>query len=637
MNNTIATKKYRHEIDGLRAISILGVVIFHLNPKFLPGGFLGVDVFFVISGFLIGGIITDKLNSSSFSLFEFWLRRYRRLYPNLLLMVTLTVLCGNFILINPERSDLFWQAIGSIFSFSNVLLWKTTGGYWHTASDNIALLHTWSLSVEEQFYFILPLLLIIVHSFFSKRSSWIFFLLIILSFALCVFLTPIRRSAAFYLLPTRMWELFIGVSISQLKLATIMPISKRYTLFILIIGLILIVCSFVYIKNDQFFPGFLPIFSCLGAALVLSYGDSINVITRFLSAPPISYIGKASYSIYLWHWPIIVFTSFCKPFPSSFLVGIISIGISLPAYHFVELPLRMSTRKASIFCIFTFLLLSVGLFSIYTHADSFCLPSSLASLEDPLANSRGWEFEATSSILSSSNGVIVGDKDSLLKIALLGSSHARVLGAPFKEFAEQNHCRGIILATTMVGLATNNSNSTPQAEKINETRFNLISEIKPEVLLIAGRWGNEFHEDKLENNLPDLLRQFSVSAKYVILVSQVPTFNLPTSYTHSLQKFLLAASRSGVNNAIEPLSDVASTNEKIKALIKNLGLQNIYYFDAEKLFLNQDGSIRFMDNQKFLYSDYNHINDNGARFIFNSGLESIIKDIIRTDAPTLVP
>ncbi len=194
---------YRPEIDGLRTIAVMAVIVFHLAPGRLRGGFLGVDVFLVISGFLITTIINKQIIEGSFSILSFWKRRIKRLYPALITVVGFVLLVSAFILVEPERSRLPLQAIGAIFSFENILLWKTTGGYWDTSSENISLLHTWSLSLEERYYLFFPIMLLLMSRFAKGKERQILIGILLLSFCLCIYGTEHRRSASFYLLPTR--------------------------------------------------------------------------------------------------------------------------------------------------------------------------------------------------------------------------------------------------------------------------------------------------------------------------------------------------------------------------------------------------------------------------------------------------
>ena len=294
--------KYRPEIDGLRTVAVLAVIIFHLDSKWLQGGFLGVDVFFVISGFLITSIIYSKTREGSFSIIEFWKRRIKRLYPALMAMVGVVLLVSAFVLVRPERGQLWYQALGAMFSYENIVLWQTTWGYWAPASENISLLHTWSLSLEEQFYVCFPITLVLINWLARGKEKLIICGLLVASFCLCVYATADYRSPTFYLLPARMWELLIG-SVLAIQDITKKP-NRDYRLswLIQIVGITMIITSFFLIKNDESFPSFYPLLPCVGTLLLLMYGGSKGIVQSILSAKPVVYLGKISYSLYLWHW-----------------------------------------------------------------------------------------------------------------------------------------------------------------------------------------------------------------------------------------------------------------------------------------------------------------------------------------------
>jgi peptidoglycan/LPS O-acetylase OafA/YrhL len=622
-------REYRTEIDGLRALSILGVVFYHLKPDALTGGFLGVDVFFVISGYLISTNILKKIEVNQFSLTNFWGRRFRRLYPNLLLMVAVTVAAGNFILINPERKELFWQAISSIFAFSNIFLWKTTGGYWHTASENIALLHTWSLSLEEQFYFVLPLTLILFSRYINRRNLLLFVVILaIVSLALCILGTQVRRSAAFYLLPTRMWEFLFGVAIACFPATQENKLTTKSKGIISVGGLLLILISFLCVKNNQFFPGYLPVFVCIGTSAIILCSRDSHIVSNFLRLPPLVYIGRTSYSIYLWHWPVIVFQKYCTTTPSAMSAVILTAALALPAYHFVENPLRSNVKLAYIFSPLFALSIIVGLGCIHLNAKSPGLPQELSALEDNTAGTRGWEFEATDQILKQQDGIHVGSKFGNTRLILLGSSHARMLGAAVAEFSLQNKIKATLLTTTRVGLATKNIDDAPYAEKINAVRFDIVNNYKPDVLILAGRWSIELRDDNLETELPRILSNLSNAVGYLIIIGQVPEIKLPEQFNKSLQKYMLAATRSDKNFQLFPTPSSFQANSKIKQIVDKLNNPNIEFLGADDLFLQHDGSIKSMIKNKFLYSDYNHINNNGAMHVLENRLnEKLIKKI----------
>ena len=203
--------KYRAEIDGLRAVAVIPVVLFHINNDLLPGGYIGVDIFFVISGFLITSIILDEYKRGVFSFPSFWLRRIRRILPVLTAMVLSTLAVGAYITHAPSKNDIGAQGLASLLSYANISHWIIAGNYWGPAAERSPFLHAWSLSIEEQFYLLFPLLLFIALKYFHKWVALVFSILTLSSIMLFFIGTQTHPSATFYLLPTRAWELGVGV------------------------------------------------------------------------------------------------------------------------------------------------------------------------------------------------------------------------------------------------------------------------------------------------------------------------------------------------------------------------------------------------------------------------------------------
>jgi len=630
--NAIENRQYRPEIDGLRAIAVIGVILFHLDSGILPGGFLGVDAFFVISGFLIGRNILSEIESKKFSYLKFWKKRFNRLYPNLLLMVSFTVLAGNFILINPERRELVLQAVSSLLAFSNLYLWKTTGGYWDASSENIALLHTWSLSLEEQFYFVLPFILVfLMHRYGVKKLFPILLVLALASFILCIIVTEFRRSAAFYTLPTRMWEFLLGVLLSSIPKNADLTYGKLTDGLLVLIGVFLIIISFFVIENNEGFPGFLPIFVCVGTVMIINFGKGNNLVSAFLRHPFIVYLGKISYSLYLWHWPVIVFSKYITTTPTTLGNIILTFILAIPAYHFVENKLRYNPKIAYRFCSVCALLFIAVLIKILSHSDSRNLPYQLVELECPSTLSRGIEFEATDSILNSNTGIFVGSKIDAPTIAVIGSSHARVLGAGLAEFVESNNLSAVMLATTMVGISSQNSKLIPMADIINDRRIQLIEKLRPPVVIVAGAWHGELKNPDAEKTIINLLTRIAKNAENVLVIGQVPYFDLPPGYQHSFRKYLVALSRSGQDFLLTPTSNYFNANSKMNEIVKNLRISNVEFLDISNVFLNGQGKIQFVDGSKILYYDDNHINDNGSLHLFKKYLNANLLEKIKNN------
>lgn len=335
--------RYRSDIDGLRAVAVLPVVLFHVGfSGIAPGGYIGVDVFFVISGYLITRIIYNDIASGTYSIFDFYARRARRILPAAIPVYMATVIISAFLLFPNERSSAVQSTVASIMFVSNILFYTKTG-YFNEAGKTNPMLHTWSLSVEEQFYIVLPIMIMMLTRAGRGVRNGGFVLVTVLSLAgACVFVTR-NPNLVFYLLPFRMWELLFG---SLLAIGAIPSLSRRsLAQGAAFVGLALIVGSILRLDEYSIFPAWNAIPACLGAGLILHAGstDGDTVVARFLSLSPVRFVGLISYSLYLWHWPLIVFAPYVigaiTPI-NGVLLLLVSIGLATLSWRFVERPFR---------------------------------------------------------------------------------------------------------------------------------------------------------------------------------------------------------------------------------------------------------------------------------------------------------
>ena len=288
---------YRPEIDGLRAIAVLSVVLYHFGMPGIPGGFVGVDIFFVISGFLIGGILwADLRETGRIRLARFYLRRLRRLAPAYFAMAAATLLMGWLILLPFEFREFGKSLIAATVYLSNIHFYREAG-YFDGVSEEKPLLHTWSLAVEEQFYIVLPFLLLALVRW-RPTLPMILAALAALSLTACLWLTPHSPTAAFYLFPFRAWELLAGVLLAIAGQEN----KARYALHPALswAGLALILASITLIRAEGF-PGWQAILPVAGTLLILMNGRDANPVNRALMHPAPVFIGLISYSLYLWH------------------------------------------------------------------------------------------------------------------------------------------------------------------------------------------------------------------------------------------------------------------------------------------------------------------------------------------------
>lgn len=335
--------KYRADIDGLRSIAVLSIFLFHIDPRWVPGGYVGVDIFFVISGFLIGGIVHGQLGAGTFSIVSFYERRFRRIIPALFAMLLIVAGVGYLYLFPTIYEDLAKSSIASALSVSNIYFWQTTK-YFGLDGHSKALLHTWSLGVEEQFYILFPLMLWALFRWAPKRLTLVVTVVALASFALSAVGAYASPNGTFYLLPTRAWELLLGFMLVLMPKHWLGNAPLRTGLSLA--GVAGILFAFVYYDGETPFPGLAALPPCLGSALIIATGGGGQTpVSRMLAMKPFVWVGLISYSLYLWHWPLIVLLREAVPidyFTPMQGVGVLIAGLGLGylSWRFVEQPFR---------------------------------------------------------------------------------------------------------------------------------------------------------------------------------------------------------------------------------------------------------------------------------------------------------
>ena len=339
-------RDYRRDIDGLRAIAILGVVIDHAGFAFLGGGFAGVDVFFVISGYLIGGHILEDLAAGRFSFKRFYARRFRRIYPALVTMILATMIAGWFVMIPHDYRWTGGGAFTALLSLSNIWFYETVD-YFRPEALHDPLIHTWSLGVEEQFYLIVPLLLFALWRWRRNWAPWVLAALIAASLVTALVTSAEYRMEAFYLLHTRAWELFGGVLVARAALRGHSPPDRLRTP-LSALGLVLILAGLVFVPLHAPWPGVWTLPVTVGTGLILHAGHDGLPVSRLLALPPLRFVGLISYSLYLWHQPVFSLLAQAGRWPET-TAGIVAVLaaitlLSTLSWRFVEQPFRRAPR-----------------------------------------------------------------------------------------------------------------------------------------------------------------------------------------------------------------------------------------------------------------------------------------------------
>lgn len=493
------TPKYRPDIDGLRAVAVLAIVFFHLDIPPFTGGYVGVDIFFVISGFLITSIIVRELQAGNFSIATFYERRVRRILPALAVVLVATLLLG-LLLLNPAQLEDLGKAAAATTAFSSNIFFFLGAGYFDGPSELKPLLHTWSLAVEEQFYILFPFILILISRYAGGRFHGWLAGLALLSFAACVLVTPQHETAAFYLIPFRAWELLMG---SILALQVIRPVESRALANVLsTVGLVLMLVAVFAYDRETAFPGAAAAVPTLGTALIIYAGTGKQLfVNRLLATKPMVFVGLISYSLYLWHWPAVVYA---KHFlineltdAEKTVVLVVILLVSTLSWRFVETPFRDRRRFAPRERLFA---IAAAVFGVILSANLFVvskggLPdrNTDASLTAELVADPGWQHwkdceEAGETDLSQLCGL--GADEVEPSFLLWGDSHALALASAVNLSAKRQAASGLIAVRTACAplLRIDRPGETSCAEFNDAILQYAVDHPELETVILAARW-----------------------------------------------------------------------------------------------------------------------------------------------------
>jgi peptidoglycan/LPS O-acetylase OafA/YrhL len=624
--SSLPSSRYRPDIDGLRAIAVMLVVNFHAFPEAMPGGFIGVDIFFVISGFLITGIIVRELEQQRFSLLGFYNRRIRRIFPALIVVLGATLVLGWLWILPAAYAQLSADVFASAAFFANIAL-MLQSGYFDIESGKKPLLHLWSLGIEEQFYLFWPLILMLVArlrlSILAAAS-----VIGIASFVLNMALIDTHPVATFYLPFTRAWELTAGAAlacgwnrISQSSAAS----NWRAA-----IGLVLIAVAAGFLNTHRAFPGWWGLMPVAGGALLLSAPMAWGC-RHVLASRPMVWIGLISYPLYLWHWPLLVFFGIVKFGPLTLsereLILLASALLAWLTYWLVETPFRFgrpSSLKLAGLCAGMVLVAAAGGIVVEGGGFDFRLPPEIRAMAEVRTDSSSWRFhECLLDLdLEMSFAESCVDRDRRPLLMLWGDSTAGAL-LPALRKAQQTRDFGIAQFTSSSCIPALNADIavTPKCRAINDKVLALARQIRPDIVLLHGTWSD--HLDNVAETVVALKQQ---TGARVVVLGAVPAWRrgLPFEVLrYYMLHHRLIQMRS--NNA----APSANYDAVMRARLVPLGAE---FISASDVFCNEDGCLtRIGDTAKDItVSDQVHLTEKGSVFL----IQSIIDQVLGGRAPS---
>lgn len=506
MSVTLSRFTYRPDIDGLRALAVVPVVMFHAGVGFTKGGYVGVDVFFVISGYLITSIIAGEMAEGRFSFAHFYERRARRLFPALFAVLFASTVAAACIMFPPELKT-FGMVLTAALAFSANMLFATGDDYFGRVGDNSPLLHTWSLAVEEQFYLLFPALLLLV---FSRRWPLkpVLWGLAALSFAGSLIAMASNPILAFYLLPLRAWELLMGALLALGAFPVIA--SQKWKDAISWAGLIAILVAVGAFNKNVAFPGVSALVPVLGAVALIWTGQGDGTpVSRALAKPAVVFVGLISYSLYLWHFPIIVFYKLALGETLSnlerLLLCLVSIAVAVVSWKLIELPVRRNrlfVSRASVFAASALALVPlVGVGIVMTAADGFAryYPQEIQRLA-AFAYQQDGPMRAGVCFITRATAGERGVADACLakapgkrNVLLLGDSHAAHL---YPGLAEAFTDANVMQLTASGCKPIARPNGAPRCWRILGPAFDdLLPRLKPDAVVLSADWRGVAAED----------------------------------------------------------------------------------------------------------------------------------------------
>jgi peptidoglycan/LPS O-acetylase OafA/YrhL len=636
---------YRPEIDGLRAFAVIPVILFHMGLSWLPGGYIGVDVFFVISGFLITSIIKKELEQGTFSFGDFWARRVRRIVPAMIVVTSTTLAVTYAFVFGPDQQAIGKQGLVALLSVANIYFWRITGDYWGAAAEESPFLHAWSLSVEEQFYLFFPVVTWLIFRFQSLRLQICILTAVISSLALFLWGLQAYPIATFYLLPTRVWELGTGCLLA-VSLSNQTPKYANSGIFA-IAGLGMVFVSYLFIDKPNGGLGL----AVVGAALIIAFGGT-GLCNKLLSQRAIVNIGKISYSLYLWHWPVLILGSHLGLGGPAVVDKVVLLFatylLAFATYHLVEKPTRQRKGIIPVIVGCSFVAIGASAFLAYRtvryDTSDYATPHWYGLYFDlKPGNELNEDFERIVETMDvpkrevsrdayKKGGIIVGQGDSSPRVVVLGDSHGVMWSNAIRTVTEKlkvktsfisMNAESPFISLPLSGKQGGNYLSPEEKFAYDKSRMDLIKEWKPDLVILCCRWSGAN-----EAITEDLLGFLEKHSRRVLLMEQPPELQGIGNH-NALQYFVYRGIRpeSGVRRYF-PQGNISHVEEG-RNLVRVLAAKhhNCGYIAVHDLYTKESNAL-ILDGANVLFVDDDHLTTYGAQ-IAGPRIEQSITEAIQ--------
>jgi peptidoglycan/LPS O-acetylase OafA/YrhL len=608
-------QRYRADIDGLRAVAVIAVIAYHGFPELMPGGFIGVDVFFVISGYLITDIIERNLaGPAGFSFADFYRRRVRRIFPALVVVLFASLAVGVCIFLPSELSSLTRNAIASAFSSANLIL-LSEAGYFDVDAHLKPLLHLWSLGIEEQFYLAWPLALWLTP---RRWRGVLIGIVIVGSFALNIILVKTHPQATFYLPFTRAWELIAGAALVHISIK-----NAKLTEALSALGFACGIAFFLY-NSRMTFPGWAALVPVIGtSATILGEGSFFNRVV--LSHPLAVLIGRISYPLYLWHWPLLVFTGFylLRPLTPIEIAGLIVAAFVLAwlTYELIERPIR-SGRMGSVKTALAGMLATVT-FAGVTIVAPPQLPEAIKRFATITTGSAEWRIHEC--LVSDNEDFAPSCIDHVRPlIALWGDSTAGAL-MPGLRNLQSHYSFGIaqftVSSCSPIFIVGSYSAVVPSCLERNQKILRNITELHPDMVLLQALWTTT--HDELNPTI-SALRSAGISR--IVIIGRSPMWpggfpNAVATYYRRTRELLPERT----NLFVEPQTGA----DPMMGIAESVGVE---YISARDAFCDKDGCIARI-GQDPVVSDWLHLTPVGSRYLMNKIGPALLRQLPKLGIP----